>query len=518
MSEGEAEYPPRVRQQVDAGGNAYVAGRDIVHQYPNWSSEDTVLEVLSANGGAKRLAELSEADETLERAGRLLTGVPPTVAIPALKVLLGRDEDLVIALLASINEVRTEILVSAMGSEGARLQKLPEATEAITQCEIAAGRVLGMRTGRFMGAASTRGTEGFLQAYANGAIHWSPRYGAHATTGAIARYHQDAGGSGGLLGFPAAAVVQQEDPYTGTECSWQLFEGPSDYSAEVCAFVGERCGGTVISSQKHGTHATWGGIGELSELSWRDLDSLGLPVADAVRVGPFRRLGGTTSISGWRQLFESGTVYCSDKTGAIRVPRRWAEYLKSRGDVTGPVGFPVSPVLEAAKSPFGTTGQFQRFEGLWDYPEDIVGRWSDRERPGGATIYHSPEHGTHIVEQRNGVLYERLNGTASWLGFPNSDESDVGTPADDPRRTIQRFEGGAIFCTLEHSSVPVELKILDYLAEQLSSENRLGFPIRGAEPLASGKDDYIQFFEQGVVTVRDNLIQAWFDPAVISGA
>jgi uncharacterized protein with LGFP repeats len=510
VSEGEAEYAPGVRQQVDAGGNAYVAGRDIVHQYPNRSSEDTALEVLSANGGAKRLAALAEADETLERAGRLLTGVLPSVAIPALKVLWGRDEDLVIALLASINEAKAENLVGAMGSDGAALKKLLEATEAITRCEITAGRVLGMRTGRFMRATSAPGTEGFLQKYANGAIHWSPRYGAHATTGAIAQYHQDADGSRGLLGFPAAAAVQQKHPRTGTECSWQLFEGPSDYSPEVCAYLGVQCGGTVISSQKRGTHATWGAIGELSELGWRDRAWLGLPVDDAVPVGPSQRMDGEGT-SGWRQRFESGTVYHSDKTGAIRVPRRWADYLEGRGDVAGSTGFPVSPVLDAAMSPSGTTGHFQRFEGSWDYPEDVVSRWSNQERPGGATIYHSQQHGPHTVERGNGVLYERLNGTASWLGFPISDETDASTSADDPGRTVQRFEGGAIFYTRTYDSVSAKREVLDYLDEQDYSD--LGSPIGEAEPLASGNGDYIQFFEHGVVTVQDDLIRAWLDPA-----
>jgi len=110
MPEDEAGSVPEVRRHVDAGRDAYVAGRDI-HQYLDRSSEVTALEVLNASGGAKRLAELSDADKTLERAGWLLTGVSPSVAVPALLVLLGRDKDLVIALLASINEAKAESLV-----------------------------------------------------------------------------------------------------------------------------------------------------------------------------------------------------------------------------------------------------------------------------------------------------------------------------------------------------------------------------------------------------------------------
>jgi hypothetical protein len=60
--------------------------------------------------------------------------------------------------------------------------------------------------------------------------------------------------------------------------------------------------------------------------------------------------------------------------------------------------------------------------------------------------------------------------------------------------------------------VPVKRAVLDYLlAERSSPEDWLGFPTGEAEPLASGKGEYIQFFEYGVVTFRENLIKAWLD-------
>lgn len=510
MSEDEADHALGPRQKIRPERDAYVAGRDF-YQYLDLSSEDTALRALSAGKGASRLTAVAEADKTLERAGRLLIGVSASEAAPALKVLLERDGDLVVALFASISEAKAEDLVTEMGPAGAGLGTLLEAAEAITQCESTVHKALGDRTGWFTRASSPRGTQGFLQMYANGAIHWTPRYGAYATIGATAQYHQDAGGIEGRLGFPVAAATQAQHPGTGTECSWQLFEGPQDYSLEVCAYLGVQCGGTVISSQQHGTYATWGGIGELSALGWRDRTWMGLPVDDAVPAGPSGRIN-EAGTSGWCQRFESGTVYDSDKTGAIRVPRLWADYLKSRGDVAGSTGFPVSPVLAAEKSPYDTTGHFQRFEGARDYPADVVDRRSDRERPGGAAIYHSPQHGVYTVSQGNGLLYERLNGTAGWLGFPTSDETDTSGPAGSAGRTIQRFEGGAIYYSPRFDSVPVKRAVLDYLlAERSSPEDWLGFPTGEAEPLASGKGEYIQFFEYGVVTFRENLIKAWLD-------
>jgi len=507
VSEDEAAQGPGQRQEVHSDRDTYVAGRDIVLPAPKASA----LLRLGASEGADLLAELSSGDQTLGKAKAELTDVSPRVSAPALKMLLGRDEDLVIALLASIPEATTEVLVSAMTARGARLDELLTAIEAINQCESHAGRAIGKRVGWFRRTTSFRGTKGFLQRYANGAIHWSPGHGAFETTESIASYHHKAGGSEGLLGFPVSVAKEGVHPRTGTECRWQDFEGPSDYSVEVRDYVGVRCGASVISSPKLGTHATWGAIGEFSELGWRDRSWAGLPVGDMISVGPSRGEDGTGT-SGLRQPFESGVVYYSDKTGAIRVPRRWANYFERRGGAAGPLGFPVSPEIDAAKSPRGTKGSFQRFEGLWEYPEDILSRWSDRELSGGATIYHSREHGAHSVAAGNGVLYERLNGTASWLGFPTSDEKDVSAEAGEPGRTIQSFEGGAIFYSDKYDSVLVRREIVDHLAEFTRSVERLGFPVSEAEPLASGGDDCIQFFERGVVTARDKKIQVWLSP------
>ena len=149
-------------------------------------------------------------------------------------------------------------------------------------------------------------------------------------------------------------------------------------------------------------------------------------------------------------------------------------------------------ILPAIRGPLGLSG---------GYPS----HWSGQERPGGATIYYCEEHGPHTVRRGNGVLYERLSGTASWLGFPKSDEEGSGSG-----RTIQSFEGGAIFYSPQYNSVPVRREALDYLARV---DGGLGFPIRGPEPLASGDDDYIQRFEHGIITVLDGEIRAWVEAA-----
>jgi hypothetical protein len=85
----------------------------------------------------------------------------------------------------------------------------------------------------------------------------------------------------------------------------------------------------------------------------------------------------------------------------------------------------VSSELPAAESRFGTTGRLQRFEAMWDYPEEITAAWPDFAGPAGATVYVSEGRGGHCVGWGNGQLHERLGGTSGWLGYPRSDEADA---------------------------------------------------------------------------------------------
>jgi uncharacterized protein with LGFP repeats len=186
-----------------------------------------------------------------------------------------------------------------------------------------------------------------------------------------------------------------------------------------------------------------------------------------------------------------------------------AEYHESHGGVTSLRGFPVSPELEAAESPYGTTGHFQRFEGAWAYPEDILKCWSDREGQGGATIYTSEAHGTYCVGWGNGIYYERLYGTSSWLGFPKSDEVDVRTSESESLSTVQEFEGGTIFFKPDYNSVAVKRATMDYVSKNEGMRQRIGFPVKEERSLTPEGDERVQFFEHGVVTVRNGVIEAW---------
>ncbi len=475
------------------------------------------MELLSSRVAARQLARLP-----LERACAVLAEAPVGASAGVLEELLaGEDgEGLVISLLAGINRDRGRQLVAAMPSATARLEAVPDAAQAIEELErkervkgrAKPDRALGESTGRLERASvSPQGTEGYYQSFENGHIHWSVRGGAQVTRGSRARYHTDLGGSGGPLGFPLTpptAAGRSPAPFN-TEGSLQRFEGQRDYPPEVREHIGE-CGATVYWSAKHGPHATWGSIGARYELEGGTSGWLGFPVSDEAEAGPSHRNSGAGT-AGWCQRFEGGVIYYSAKTKAVAVPSGIADYHQSRHGAASSRGFPVSRALEAAESRYGTTGQYQRFEGTEDYPEDILKHWTDDEGPGGATIYTSDAHGTYCVGWGNGVLYERLGGTGSWLGFPESDETDARTSPDEPWCTIQEFEGGAIFFKAEHGSVTVTSGVMDYLARS-GLRQRMGFPVRRDNPLAAEDDEPVQFFEYGVVTIRKGKIEAWLRP------
>src|ERR1700676_2719331 len=326
---------------------------------------------------------------------RVLVAAPIGASAEALGVLLSDadSEGLGIWLLAGIRRSRAEELIATIPSAAPWLEQLPAAVEAIELCKPRPGKDLGVAAGPLARAsASPQGTEGFYQNFRTGQIHWIADGGAQATTCAIAEYHIALGGSGGRLGFPLTPDREAATSRFGTPGSYQRFEGLQTYPEAVGEHIG-RCGATIYWSSEYGPHATWGGIGACYELNSGTAGRLGFPVADEIEAGPSHfEAGGTV---GWSQRFEGGAIYYRTKTKAIVVYEPIAEYHESHGGVTSQRGFPVSPELEAAESPYGTLGHLQRFEGAWAYPEDILKCWSDQEGPGGATIYTSEAHGTY---------------------------------------------------------------------------------------------------------------------------
>ncbi|MFY1599062.1 hypothetical protein [Micromonospora sp. WMMD737] len=467
----------------------------------------TALAGLRPRAAAARIVDLSR-----DRALVLLTAMPDRAAAAVLQALFGLNEDRTVALLAELSPDRAAELIAL--AQLADLADLPEAVEAMAHCQDRWREVFDAHRQAIhrCGPSQGHGYRGFTQRFANGAICWSAATGAQPTTWAIAAHHDSLGGCAGRLGFPLAPMEKALPSPSGTLGTLQRFEGSFDYGDGTRARQHAADGAAIYWAPQHGAHAVWGRIGEFHENRGGTAGDLGFPTTDETAVGPSRSGAGAR---GWRQRFEGGTVYFTPETGAVRVPTEIADYHDDEGDVSGVLGFPRSPVTQAADSPQGTSGRFQRFEGEWDYPPDVADRLLGLEHGGGATVYWSREHGAHTVRAGNGLCYEQLGGTASWLGFPVSDEQDVQSTSGD-RGTAQTFQGGIIFYTETHGSLPVSDPVLQAVAASVPPTvastwahlivDAIGFPVSAEQLVGPSR---VQLFQRGVVTTDDDRIEVW---------
>ncbi|MCY1139752.1 hypothetical protein OWR29_17260 [Actinoplanes sp. Pm04-4] len=423
-------------------------------------------------------------------------------AAAVLGMLLNSDDDFSVALVSEMHPGLAAALLDEGGPALAALRDVPVAAEAICRCHDER-KILGLESDIVRRAASSpRGTAGFYRVFAEGVVHWSKQTGAQATYEPFSSFHRDNGGTGGRLGFPLAeAEVVSAAGRPAGEATRQDFESESADPAGHAS---------VYWTEEHGMFATWGGIG------WHyqrrgGADRFGFPVGPEVAAGPSRRPG--DGDSGWIQPFEKASIVFTDAVGAIEIWSPIREHFDALDGVTGRLGFPRGKSHAAGRSPQGTEGRFQRFEGAWDYPEDLVAACIGFDRPGGATIYTSV-HGTYKVDGGIGILYERMGGTPGWLGFPTEDSHrpQNDSPTADNQRRVQTFEGGAIYWSPEHDAVAVRGDVLALLHPEppvnFFAQLHLGFPTHPEQPIADGPD-MIQFFEHGLITRRADGIKVW---------
>jgi uncharacterized protein with LGFP repeats len=219
----------------------------------------------------------------------------------------------------------------------------------------------------------------------------------------------------------------------------------------------------------------------------------GVPLSEKRPVGP-------ACDERWMQSFSGGVIY-HHKTSVIEVDWRVARYILGRIDAHQ--RYPLSPAIDAPASPYGTRGRMQRFQGSWNSCDE--------------TIYYSTATEPCSVRGEIGSYYDQLGTTSSWLGFPTA-----------PPRCLngyltQDFEGGTVFVWPDPASarlagiawpdrpVAVPAASLDLIRRNEGTRSRLGFPVTAEEPTGQG-DDRWQFFQNGVVTVKDGKRQIWLRP------
>ena len=219
----------------------------------------------------------------------------------------------------------------------------------------------------------------------------------------------------------------------------------------------------------------------------------GAPLSEKRPVGPAD--GGR-----WVQSFSGGIIY-RHEASVIEVDWRVARYMLSRTDAHQ--RYPLSPAIDAPASPYGSRGHMQRFQGSWDSCDE--------------TVYYSTATEPYGVRGVIASYYDQLGATGSWLGFPTA----------QPRRLngylTQDFEGGTVFAWPDPPSarpagiawpdrpVAVPAASLELIQRNERISSRLGFPVTAEDRTGTG-DDKWQFFENGVVTVKNGKRQIWLRP------
>jgi len=101
--------------------------------------------------------------------------------------------------------------------------------------------------------------------------------------------------------------------------------------------------------------------------------------------------------------------------------------------------------------------------------------------------------------------YCRLGAEASWLGFPIK-------PAQ--RSSVYRaqyFEKGAVYWKSGTDPIAVPKATVDFML-RVNRRGRLGNPVSEEQPVGADGSGRIQFFENGVITLRNGERQIWLRP------
>lgn len=222
--------------------------------------------------------------------------------------------------------------------------------------------------------------------------------------------------------------------------------------------------GRIYWNGKNGeTYAVCGLVAKFHLETSGTRGELGFPVA------PAETGNGIT-----QQRFEAGVVY-SSAAGTFGVRAEVADLANG--------AFPVSSEKGV---PFGTAGRVQRFT-------DSVGR--------DVAVYSTSDTGVYRVVGQTLAFYERLGGPGSNLGFPTSNSARIRGDG-----WCQEFEHGSIYHRKGHGLTAVPAETLRLTG---STMHPLGWPTSAEKSVDGRAEERIQFFEHGVVTVRDGKREIW---------
>jgi uncharacterized protein with LGFP repeats len=126
-------------------------------------------------------------------------------------------------------------------------------------------------------------------------------------------------------------------------------------------------------------------------------------------------------------------------------------------------------------------------------------------------VYFSAENGVVLVVPEAASYYNKLGAEKSWLGFPVA----PARPALGWRPGKQIFEEGVIYWRPGVAAIAIPRAVVDLIAQDADLGGRLGLPVSEEQPAGEDGSGRIQFFEDGVVTLRDGKRETWLRPGAI---
>jgi uncharacterized protein with LGFP repeats len=308
----------------------------------------------------------------------------------------------------------------------------------------------------------------------------------------------------------AAALKWDHDPGGGRlERAAQSPEGTHGYFRQY------EQGCIYWSDNEGGTYAVRRPLAEFHQASGGTSGELGFPMS-----GEESSAGSRLGTRGTAQLFEGGCIFSSSHgtysmpLASLEVWDEWLGFPLATGETQGGV---VSQRFEGGLTYSSKAGRFAvRYEvaecagdsvptsaeeGAHPYPKGRVQRFVEaRGRKRKVAVYSSDDTGVHRVVGSTLHFYEEIGGPGSKLGLPVADAVAIRGGG------FQRFERGTIYHLAGHSPAAVPAETVELAGD------RLGWPVSQEKPVGGSDDETIQYFANGVVTLRGGKREMWLRP------
>jgi LGFP repeat len=436
-------------------GSGNVQNNNWMHKLP---LDPVALSGLNPHVAVIRLQELDDR-ELVDFFAR----AKPEDVSEILEVFYEVDLPKVATALADVRRRKAAELIRALDEDHnlALFDDLPEAAEAITR--------KATRLGWAHAGSVNIDAEGYIRKYKNGHLFWSPVFGTRATAGSIDDCIDDIDHL--PWGFPTGdQETAPISPY-GTAGVRQEFQPSTVYSSKLGVFL-------ITDAMCYENEGSSGG--------W-----LGFPVSGRERNGQFGDL----------QRFEGGAIYSYVVEGpevlrSFSVRREVMSVLPDQG--WRPVSHEAAVVSSSGKQ-----GTVQRFE---------IELESGMHE---TAVYWNHETAFHLIKANQPVVvapevcdyYNKLGAEQSWLGFPISfrytDASPSGYGAQD-------FEQNSVYWTPDNGPHAVSGTVIELLLK--NPRVSIGYPISEEQAVGDSESHRIQYFERGVVTMRDSEYEVWLPP------